>query len=202
MRFLFFFFICFSVFGQNDFIEYTIDSSKQNFSPRESIFPFSIKEGYVNFQMIFDSSVYWTLDDWEGDRDYFDYNKGVGFTAAFSRNNRNSCFIGWRPNYAIPYTFEVVVYTNNNDKSWQISDVIIFSSGELIEVDLYLGPKNISYALIGVEKTVAGLHQWNRPWYKKYRWSGTWIGGKDSNPPTFGGRATKFMLIYGKKCKK
>lgn len=190
-----------TILVEQGFTTYTIDSGKQNFKPRESLIPISARKNHINLQMVFDSSAYWSLADWGGDSDIYDYNKSVGMTAAFSENNRNAVFIGWRPNVNAPYTWDVVAYVNDGKKGWSLSDPITAFAGDVIELDLELRKTEIKYILSNGDKVRHGGLDWTRPWYKKYRWSGTWIGGSNNSPGPYGGESTQKMKIYGKSCK-
>ena len=52
-----------------------------------------------------------SLEEWKGDKDWYDWMKLGGFTSFFSKNNSDSCLIGFRYGQE-PETYEVTGYTN------------------------------------------------------------------------------------------
>ncbi len=183
--------------SQRGWVEFQVEEGRQNFTPSESILPFRIQEDSLRIRMLFDPSAYWSLDDWEGDRDYFDWNKGIGFTAALSANNKNAVFVGWRPSTQKPFTIEVVAYVNDQNRSWNISEILYVRPIDTITLEVGLEKDSVNYTLSGGVRVIKGTLPWRRPWYRYYRRSGTWIGGANNSPGQYGGEATQRIIISG-----
>ena len=174
--------------------EYTIAPGQSNFRPLENPAPIFMPSGFrVAFK--FDPSCWYSLEDWEGDIDWYDINKLKGLTYFFSANNRCSALIGWRPAKA-ENTFEVMPYTNDRKGRFQFSPGILVYAGEMVYAESYIGPNHVEYRLkyYGVETSYK--HDFNRPWLRVFREVGTSIGGANNSPGKYGGYATQDMKLW------
>lgn len=180
----------------NNFIEYKIKKGKQNFKPNENFWPIKLPNN-VTLSMAFDSSAYWSFNDWEQDKDYFDINKGVGYTHAFSKNNSQSFFIGWRPKKDCDQTFETFIYVNDNKTKWYISESLDVATNEVVVADLTLGTNTLEYCLKNNITELTGELPWEP--ITLAREAGTWIGGANNSEGPYGGKSTQNMIMYGKR---
>lgn len=174
---------------------HTVTVGRSLFRPRPSCRPFRAR--YVALQLVLDTSAWWSLEEWEYDRDYHDWNKGPGLTAAFSRNNVNAVFIAWRPLKGRKGFFEICSYVNDDQGKWITSKPIVIGAREVAVMNVSLSRNYIHTDLKAAGQRVRSGGTWRRPWYNRYRWSGLSIGGKDNaDGPWYGGRAHRSMRIY------
>lgn len=166
---------------------YTIRPGQWNFNPLESWFPRRAR-GFMG-SVIFDSSAWWSIDDWQGDRDIFDANKLKGLTCYFSANNYNSAMIAWRPG-SKDNVFEVFAYTNYPGSEWKTGPIVKVEAGQKLHFQARIDRKQVAYNI--EEKKIT--HPFRRCWF--YREVGTSIGGADNSPGPYGGKATQEMKIY------
>mgnify|MGYP000913140173 CR=1 FL=1 len=76
-------------------ITYKIEAGKQNFSPKEPVCPQFGVDGF-EIAVRFPASAWVGLEEWKGDKDWYDWNKLKGETGYFSPNNKSSVMIAWR----------------------------------------------------------------------------------------------------------
>ena len=170
---------------------YTILPGQSNFRPLENPKPRRCSGFEVAFR--FAPSCWWSVEDWEGDKDREDWNKLKGLTYFFSANNRCSAMIAWRPADDMN-VFEVTAYTNDKKGGWEVTgQPVRIYAGEVCYARCYLGPRWIEYEVeyFGVKTRYA--HAWNRPWLKLFREIGTSIGGANNAEGPYGGEATQPM---------
>ena len=175
--------------------EYTIAPGQSNFRPLENPAPRWNVSGFrVAFR--FDASCWWSVEDWEGDKDRDDWNKLKGLTYFFSSNNRCSALIAWRPGKR-ENVFEVTAYTNDKRGGFTVTgQPVEVYAGELVYADCYISPNRVHYTIsyFGVETKYE--HDFSRPWLKVFREVGTSIGGANNSPGKYGGYATQDMKLW------
>lgn len=181
-------------------IRYTIKAGKQNFKPREPIFPRCAK-GF-EIKALLDESCWWSSEDWQGDRDRQDWNKLAGITSAFSANNKRSAMIAWRPADA-PNTFLLTAYTNDKKGGWQHGrtglEAITVHAGETFKAEVFINEELLryeaDYRIITARGEFWCNHKFDKPLFNFYRRIGTWIGGANNSPGDFGGEASQDMSL-------
>lgn len=139
------------------------------------------------------------------DRDYFDWNKGPGITRATNANNKTSVMIGWRSSGVIQDAWEVCVYFNNPDGSFNQSKPLVLEYPGVAELHLHWEKNKIKYSLVTNSNVlnggrVDGEYKMRRP-RLGYRWVGTWIGGANNSPGPYGGKAHKRMEMAVRRTK-
>ena len=190
--------------------QYTIQTGKQNFKPCEPIWPKHYPSGF-RFRAVLDASCWWSKEDWKGDKDRNDWNKLCGMTGAFSRNNRRTAYIAWRP-ADIENTFLVTAYTNDKKGGfmwgWQgeanrYLNAITVKANEEFTGACTMFKKNgqnyLSYELLRPKYPNHPLvieHPFDPSWHRFYRQVGTWMGGADNSPGPYGGGAHKKMKLW------
>lgn len=181
-------------------IRYTIKAGKQNFKPREPIFPRCAK-GF-EIKALLDKSCWWSSEDWQGDRDRQDWNKLAGITSAFSANNKRSAMIAWRP-ADVENTFLLTAYTNDRAGGFEAGmsgmSAIAVKAGERFRAQCYIAEElfrhEAEYKIFTTSGELWCNHRFDAPWLPLYRQVGTWMGGADNSPGPFGGAASKDMSI-------
>lgn len=167
---------------------YKIEPGEQNFTPNENPMPRSGNKWTVALE--FNPNCYWPIDDWEGDLDYLDWNKGKGVTGYFSANNNNTAMIAWRPAKDSPGFIEIAAYTNDRSGGLEVTPLGKIFHGVNASVDIYTYSRSVHYVYMGKEVR----HDFDGAWL--YRETGTWIGGANNSPGKYGGEATQTMGMY------
>lgn len=192
----------------------TVKEGDHNFKPIEPILPFGANVHFFKMDMHLYPSAYWSTDDWtyrapdgsaQLDRDYFDWNKGPGITRATNANNKTSVMIGWRPLGVVRNAWEVCVYFNNPDGSFNQSRPLILVHPGVVELHLHWEKNKIKYSLVSNSDRlnagrVDGEYSMRRP-RLGYRWTGTWMGGDNNSPGPFGGPAFQDMQMAVRRFK-
>lgn len=75
--------------------EYTIQPGQQNFSPPDPL-GLTTRRGF-RFRVAFHHSCYYSFQDWELDRDWFDVNKLTMLTLFYTPNNHLAYGAGFMP---------------------------------------------------------------------------------------------------------
>jgi len=181
-----------------DYTRHAVRVGRSLFWPRPSYWPLRAKEIVV--QLVLEESAWWGLEEWEYDRDYYDWNKGAGVTSALWWNNYNAAFIGWRPLDRQPGTFEVCSYINDHRGNWKAGEITTVKAHQAVLMKVLLIHRNqIFTELITDGVRIQHSAPWRRPWYNLYRWSGLSIGGSDSTDSRhYGGRAHRTMRLWSK----
>lgn len=191
-----------------------VNEGNQNFKPLDPFIPFGAMLHYFKLDMHLYPSAYWSTDEWsytdvggdmQLDRDYFDWNKGPGITRATNANNKTSVMIGWRPSGVIQDAWEVCVYFNNPDGSFNQSKPLVLEYPGVAELHLHWEKNKIKYSLVTNSNVlnggrVDGEYEMRRP-RLGYRWVGTWIGGANNSPGPYGGEAHKRMEMAVRRTK-
>lgn len=145
-----------------------------------SFFPSIAKE--TTWTITFDTSCYY---NWLPDQDQYDWNKGGGFTKAFTGNTDHSIMWAWRPSLTVN-RFETICYINYRGKHYTFKET-------LVEV-----PADSSFSI--TIKPMDGLFLYNGmdtglsvPTY--VRRTGLWFGGANNAPGPHGGYPGKWMRI-------
>lgn len=168
----------------------------------------------IVLRMFTSESLWWSLEDWEGDRDYLDWMKGPGITAGLSSNQRNSIMLGFRPSSSQQGHVEVCIYGHDPTGDRVVLDGSFvresFPPGTEFSLRLNLVQdiirlESFSYRYPGMEQ-----HQVRtfpdptrqltvvRPWYGSiWREVGGWAGGDDNSPGPYGGAAHQAMSYIG-----
>ncbi len=167
--------------------DYVVEAGRQNFRPNESILPRIAAKG-MEVYAVFDSSSWWSIDDWNGDRDYYDWNKLKGLTAYWSTNNRQTAMFAWRPD-STAYTIQVTAYTNDKKGGWTAGPPVRVRCGDLFTGIINWTSRKASYQY-GEESVI---HDLRRPYVT--RETGTWIGGGNNSEGPYGGQAHKEMKV-------
>lgn len=143
---------------------------------------------------MFDKSCWWSIDDWEGDRDYEDANKLKGLTHAFSLNNHTTAMLAWRPAHKL-HTMEVAAYTNDKNGDWMIGPWKTIACGDKGIASCKFDQGVAKYSIILPHHEVDFVtHPF--PQCAMMREVGTSIGGADNSPGPYGGKATQAMKLY------
>lgn len=167
--------------------EYTVEAGEQNFKPNESILPFFAPKGF-DVLAVFDSSAWYSLDDWEGDRDWYDWNKLSGLTNYLSQNNKQTAMFAWRPD-STAYLIQVAAYTNDKRGGFTPGPVERVPCGKL-----FIGKVNWSSRIARYTYGEHAVdHNVTRPWISRH--TGTWIGGANNAAGPYGGAAHKEMKL-------
>lgn len=190
---------------------YIVKKGKSDFKPIDSslmpIFLNKIKHIKINFKL--DSSCWY---DWGTDADKYDWNKITGVSSYFSRNDKESIMVVWRPS-AIPGKFEISIFTNWLDnylvgQYWtnpKQGALLTVDAGEEVEVILKLSEETIRnenknvpdwhivIRRFNTQETVElqhikGFHNWGRK-------TGAFFGGNNNSPGPYGGVAPHSMLL-------
>lgn len=167
--------------------EYTVQAEKQNFKPNESFLPYIAPKGF-EVLAYFDSTSWYSLEEWAGDRDWYDWNKLSGLTNAFTANNKQTVMYAWRPD-STAYLIQVAAYTNDKRGGFTAGPVELVPCGEL-----FIGKVNWTSEVARYTYGETAIdHKITRPYVVRH--TGTWIGGADNSPGPFGGRAHKEMKL-------
>lgn len=169
--------------------EYNVKKGNQNFKPNESLWPVMNPKGFKLDAMI-DSSCWYSLEDWNNDRDWFDYNKLKGITNYFTANNHTSALIAWRP-HTEPYKFQIAAYTNYPKSGWTIGKPVTVAANTIFSCEADLTKKKVTYSIQGQTTEHAFA---KRIWMA--RRTGTWMGGANNSDGPYGGAASKDMKMW------
>ena len=195
----------------SDWTEYTISAGERNFSPMEPFWPGLARE--FEFWAAFHHSCYFSyLDDWQGDRDWFDVNKLAMLTLAYTPNNHLAYGAGFMPGN-ISREILVTPYTNypgSNFVTRRTDSLPVQTSGSLEEAQadgkvLYgrvtRNSRQVYYGFSIAGRRMEVAHDFRTPRFLPWisRWAGTWIGGEDNSPGEFGGRASQDMKLWLKR---
>lgn len=174
--------------------EYTIEAGKQNFRPGESILPYFSVNGF-EIWAVFDSSAWYSLEEWEGDSDWYDWNKLKGFSNMLSPKNKQTAMYAWRPDTRA-YTIQVAAYTNDRRGGWTVGPPALIPCGQTFHGKVnWLSRKAIyEYGEVAAySKKEIIEHEVKRPFIAIE--TGTWMGGANNAHGPYGGKATKKMKI-------
>jgi len=170
---------------------YTIQPGQSNFRPLDIPWPrFGVRAFEV--RAMFQPSCYYSLSEWEGDDDWYDWNKLKGITEFWTPNNCRACMVAWRPDAKREW-FQVAAYVNYPGTNVQVAHLGIIPAGVPFSVRVKMrGDEAVfEYDGDGIRKSIALAYR--RPWV--CREVGTWIGGADNEPGQYGGKATKYMEL-------
>lgn len=193
--------------------KYKIKKGKKNFRPLEPWRPHWNVRGF-KFEIIFDESCWWDLEkDYQGDKDYFDWHKLCGVTAAFGRNNYRTAYIAFKPAQGQENTMLLTGYTNDKKGDWEYGNEAIKAIPVQCGVKAYgdayfmthseLGHQMVSYEINvqGENEQLICKHDFDFPWHGFFRQTGTSFGGANNSPGPYGDRAIQDMKLYlGFKC--
>lgn len=176
---------------------YEIQPCQQNFNPLESPLPkFGTR---FDITAILDSTCFYSYSDWKFDRDWFDWNKLKGVTAAFSANNRNTVMVGWRPSN-IDNFMVLTPYINTRKGKAKFEDrssgfVVECNKPFTVDIRIYSRQTQFTFKQGDIERKYT--YRFKRPFPTIWREVGTWIGGENNDPygQPFGGAATQYMKI-------
>ena len=171
--------------------KYTIQPGQSNFRPFDSWLPrFNVRRFTV--RALFRHSCYFSLTDWENDKDWHDWNKLKGITDFFSANNSRSCMVAWRPDKKNAW-FQVAAYMNYPGTDVQITPLGIVQADTEFSVEVRMNGDEAMFEYSdGLVRNTARLH-YRRPWVS--REIGTWMGGANNEPGPYGGKATQYMEL-------
>lgn len=170
--------------------EYVLTAGRQNFRPNESIRPRFDADTMIVVAR-FDPSAWWSLEEWDGDRDWYDWNKLKGLTAFWSANNKQTAMFAWRPG-PTPDTWQIVAYTNDEAGGRKVGRPITVGKDDLFVGYIYWSEQEVTYRY--GDQVVS--HLLERP--GMLRETGTWLGGADNDPQglPYGGAAHREMRLY------
>lgn len=168
-------------------ITYQIKPGQKNFRPFENPLPrFGARGFELNFMI--ESGAWCSLEDWQGDRDYYDWQKLKGLTSYFSSNNRRTAMFAFRFGVE-PETYQLVSYTNYPGKRRGTGQILTFKADELV----------FTQAVFAAEEAIFyyGPHRMAHDFRAGYvmREVGTYPGGANNADGPHGGRALKAMTI-------
>lgn len=173
--------------------EYTIKAGDKNYQPLESWWPILSPKGFdVEFEIR--PGGWASLEDWGGDRDWFDKMKLKGLTSYFGPNNSRSAMIAFAYGEE-PETWVISGYTNypGSDIQRQGESVII-RSGTRCKAKARLYRNKVIYWIEYEGRTIEIHHSFVRR-LRIAREVGTYPGGSNNADGPHGGRAFKDMSI-------
>ena len=171
--------------------KYTIQPGQQNFKPLDSFWPrFNVKKFTVLAR--FAPSCYYSLQDWEGDRDWYDWNKLKGVTDFFSANNSRSCMVAWRPHVSDNH-IEISAYVNYPGSEIKVQPLGVIECGKIFEVTVRMRGDESEFSYSDGETETTAFLRYRRAWVS--REVGTWVGGAGNAEGPYGGAATQYMEL-------
>jgi hypothetical protein len=174
-------------------VTYSIHPGQTNFRPLENPLPRFKVKGFT-FSAKFLPGGWCSKEEWEGDADWFDWQKLKGITKFGSANNKQTAFIAFRFGVK-PETYEITAYTNDSKAGWVVSkDIIIIETGEVIAGSCDFKDNQAVYDI----KSEGGEFLKESHTLKNFcigREVGTFAGGANNSPGPFGGVAFKKMQI-------
>ena len=177
-----------------DATTYKIKAGQSNFNPIENPLP---RFGVDGFEMAirFDRSAWWSPEDWQGDKDRNDWNKGKGVTWYLSWNDCSSAMIAWRPS-GEKYVFDLMPYTNPGCGKWITTrNPVQVYAGEVAYARAITNRREVYYEIDYFGNITEYKHEWRRPWPWIAREVGTSVGGANNSPGPYGGKASQDMKI-------
>lgn len=171
---------------------FTIHPGQRNFQPHEFLRPFWKPSGF-ELAFRFHLGGWCSLDDWEGDKDWYDWQKLAGLTHFLSANNRRTAMYAFRFG-EVPETYEVCPYINDKKGGFEWGNSIIVEADNPAQgfCDFKDGYAKF-WAYQGQDQVLNYRHGFDRP--KLMRRVGTYAGGANNSPGPHGGRALKTMRI-------
>ena len=168
-------------------ITYQIKPGQKNFRPFENPLPRFGATGF-ELELIIEPGGWCSLDDWQGDRDYYDWQKVKGLTSYFSPNHCRTAMFAFRFGEQ-EETYQIAAYTNFPGKTRTVGPVLEVQAGEKVFAQAVLNRQEAIY-YYGSHRVV---HDFKRAWIM--REVGTYAGGADNATGPFGGRAVKPLTL-------
>jgi len=170
---------------------FKIKKGQSNFRPFESPLPIFGAKGYeARIKMV--RGGWSSLEDWGGDKDWMDWQKGVGLTSFFSKNNQDSSFIAFSFGKE-EETYNFAPYTNfPKEKIIFPKNKIVVSAGEWLDVKVTLEKSKLYYYLSTENDFIYEVHDFKKN-FGITRRVGTFAGGANNSEGEHGGVAFKDM---------
>lgn len=178
----------------NAVTRYTVKPGKKNFRPIENPLPVFGAKGFEVYAT-FDRGGWCSIEDWNGDLDWYDWQKLKGLTRFFSPNNKQSAMFAFRFDKE-PEHYQVAAYTNDEDGRFVASNyVTIEAQHDSIAAKCVFDSEGYAHYTASTQggEYINAKHRL-KP-FKLSRRIGTYAGGYDNAPGEFGGRAVKEMSI-------
>jgi len=187
--------------------EYNISPGQSNFRPLDPV-GLSRKKDF-RFQVAFHHSCYFSLEDYEDDRDWEDVNKLVMATLAYTGNNHNAYGVGFMPDseagkiLVTPYTnFPGTDFTTNREESISVGTAAslmeAIHAGLVVEGEVRQDRRKVNYEIMLNGQRLEVSHPFKSKWFMPWiaRRVGTYMGGANNSPGRFGGQAHKDMKLW------
>ena len=171
---------------------YSIKAGQTNFRPFEPIWPIW-KPGGFEIAGRFLPGGWCSLEDWDNDKDWYDWQKLGGITNFFSGNATQTAMFAFAFNEAVE-TYKITPYTNPKRGRWVAGQAMIVDANETFALSCTFNKNTVYYNMTSEgNKSPQQSHELKRFWLG--RRVGTYAGGANNSPGPFGGKTAKDMSI-------